>query len=337
MQELGNIIVTLDMLRPHPRNEEHYGVAVADDVMVTSIKERGVIQKPVITQIDQGEEYYIVSGHRRVDGARKAGIKILSCELVKYDSDEECYYDLLSSNSQRIKSLHEIVKEILALKKLRKQIGCQTEENGDLTNISGDKLANGTENEPCGEYSPVREKEHHSNRELARLSGIDRYLVTSIITVFDDTYRDEFFAAAREKHGKKFSKKSEADLLACWQSLREEVLSGECSVHQAYKSVRGLNQEIAGKPKKEKPAKPKKEKVEVEDSGETVSEFTHSTMEPIEFENCFELLLDFKDQTNSAWGVAREFNSDIESIFLVRADGLYAVVNTESILSALRV
>lgn len=106
----------VEALRPHPLNHRIYaGSTDANDDLVTSVKAKGVLTALLITA--DGE---VISGHRRLDAARRAGLS--DVPVTVYGSDDECDIvdALIHANRQREKDGVIIANEALAL-----------EENGD--------------------------------------------------------------------------------------------------------------------------------------------------------------------------------------------------------------
>lgn len=62
--------VPLDAIRPHPKNIRHN--ATADDELVASIKEQGLLQPLVVIPGDDEDPWLLIAGHRRLDGLKQA-------------------------------------------------------------------------------------------------------------------------------------------------------------------------------------------------------------------------------------------------------------------------
>lgn len=76
----------LDEIRPHPRNIRHD--AVADDEMVASIEEIGVLEPLIVAPAGDGDGYVLIAGHRRLDGCHKAG-RTSAPAIVRLDLTDE--------------------------------------------------------------------------------------------------------------------------------------------------------------------------------------------------------------------------------------------------------
>lgn len=107
--------IQINQLKPHPRNNEFFDDIVGDkwQDFLQSIKTSGVIEPIVITQ-----DSVIVSGHQRVRACKELGIDTVTCEVKIYQDDDEILYDMLNSNSYRIKEIPSLAKRICIVNKL---------------------------------------------------------------------------------------------------------------------------------------------------------------------------------------------------------------------------
>jgi len=114
--EVGLVLLStrpISDLRPSPENDELYRPIDTSDPdfveLVKSIKADG-IKEPLVVTIDG----YVVSGHRRLAAARKAGLKVVPCrvEPIRRSDDLDAFVRLLAVfNKQRVKSLDEKLRE----------------------------------------------------------------------------------------------------------------------------------------------------------------------------------------------------------------------------------
>lgn len=73
----------LDAIQEHPRNLRHD--AIADDAMVQSIREHGLLVPIVVAPVDnRTDRFELIDGHRRMDGLRKAG-HTTAPAVIRYD------------------------------------------------------------------------------------------------------------------------------------------------------------------------------------------------------------------------------------------------------------
>jgi ParB-like chromosome segregation protein Spo0J len=92
-------------LRPHPRNAAIYGDQ-ADSELVESIRAKGVLTPLLITRAG-----IVISGHRRLDAARKASLAAVPVTLYGSEDELDILGALLESNKQRAKTNEQIGRE----------------------------------------------------------------------------------------------------------------------------------------------------------------------------------------------------------------------------------
>lgn len=104
-------------LRAHPKNDEIYSDE-AEDWFVNNVRENGVLEPVVITSdshfVDDDVEV-IISGHRRVDAAEKAGLDEIPVRFVSYNSAADELEALVDFNQQREKNFSQKMREALEL------------------------------------------------------------------------------------------------------------------------------------------------------------------------------------------------------------------------------
>jgi ParB/RepB/Spo0J family partition protein len=86
-------------LRPHPKNPR---IGMRNDVVdaiAASIADAGFHDRHAITVRDFENAYQIVSGHHRVEAAKKAGVESVPAWIVNID-DDQAYMSLASDNAQ---------------------------------------------------------------------------------------------------------------------------------------------------------------------------------------------------------------------------------------------
>lgn len=102
-------------LRPHPANHLIYGDN-ADEDLVNSIRENGVLSPLLVTTAG-----ILVSGHRRLDAARRAGldeVPVIRCEKT---DELEVEALLIEANKQRQKNAEQIGREYVRLKEIEEE------------------------------------------------------------------------------------------------------------------------------------------------------------------------------------------------------------------------
>ena len=86
-------------LRRHPKNVRRSYDGI--DELADSIKERGIMQNMTVVEDPADKGYYlVVIGNRRLEAARKAGLKTCPCSVVKM-SESEQIATMLLENMQR--------------------------------------------------------------------------------------------------------------------------------------------------------------------------------------------------------------------------------------------
>lgn len=113
-QQPGQVsILPLAAIWPCPQNDDLYKPVRLDDPefldLVASVREIG-LQEPIVVTTD----YMVLSGHRRREACKQAGIALVPCRIVPIrSSDPRCLRLLREFNRQRVKSFDEILREQL--------------------------------------------------------------------------------------------------------------------------------------------------------------------------------------------------------------------------------
>lgn len=91
--------IPIDKLVAHPRNIRRE--AIADEETIASIQSNGILQ--AITVVEQDDNYLIIAGHRRLDGARKAGLTTVPA-MIRLDlvTEEQHIEAMAIENVQRV-------------------------------------------------------------------------------------------------------------------------------------------------------------------------------------------------------------------------------------------
>lgn len=190
-----------EALTPHPKNDEIYGDE-APDWFVESIKEKGVREPVVVTKeshFEEGKEV-IVSGHRRVDAAKEAGLDSIPIRVEEYETAARELEALVDYNQQREKNFSQKMREALELESVeRSQAKGRQGTRTDLDQNFGES-----------EWGSTAEK-------VAEMVGFGN----------QETYRQ-----ARKVWMKK------ADGYDWAEELVESLNEGEESVYGAYKEVK---------------------------------------------------------------------------------------------------
>lgn len=92
--------VPLDTIQPHPKNIRHN--AAADDELVASILDQGLLQPLVVIPGDDQGTWLLIAGHRRLDGLKQAGYTFAPV-VVRHDltTEAEQIAAMLVENGRR--------------------------------------------------------------------------------------------------------------------------------------------------------------------------------------------------------------------------------------------
>jgi hypothetical protein len=106
--------LSIDEISPSLANTLIYRPVRSDDPAILelaqSIREHGILEPLIVTQ-----DRIIVSGHRRYTAALLAGLDKVPCRILPMASTDPRFTDLLTTcNQQRVKTLDEFMREIIA-------------------------------------------------------------------------------------------------------------------------------------------------------------------------------------------------------------------------------
>lgn len=96
----------IDELTPHPKNFEIYGQESVTDDLLASVKSKGVMVPLTITS-----ENVIISGHRRYEAAKMAGLEIVPVGIATFESELDELEAIIEFNRQREKTFVQKMKE----------------------------------------------------------------------------------------------------------------------------------------------------------------------------------------------------------------------------------
>jgi len=101
-QYANNELITISVDKLKPFKDHPYQVNDNDETnrLVESIKEKGVLTPIIIRPLENTDEFEVISGHRRLYAAQKAGITELSA-FVHNISRDEAVVEMVDSNIQR--------------------------------------------------------------------------------------------------------------------------------------------------------------------------------------------------------------------------------------------
>ena len=102
-------VVSLEALRPHPRNHAIYGDD-ADPELVASVRERGILAPLLVTY-----DGLIIAGHRRWTAAQLAGLAAVPVVEFGRRDETDILEALVESNRQRVKTNEQAAREFEVL------------------------------------------------------------------------------------------------------------------------------------------------------------------------------------------------------------------------------
>lgn len=219
------INVPIGDLRPHPRQAHVYGETIVDVAFVESIKRTGVLQMPVVKVDDEEWGFVIISGHRRVEAAKQAGLTHIDCEVRSYETAEDEEYDLIIANKTRKKSPKQILAEIRTLT----QISCQKLPEFYKEVADEDTVSKGENTDRSFA------KQKLSDTEIARITGLPRLTVSAYTAIFDPEYRTEVIAEFIRWGVRPEEAAKQVNTL--WNSQIPRIESGELSLREVYMAL----------------------------------------------------------------------------------------------------
>lgn len=143
----------IDALKNHPLSDAIYGTAVGDDLL-ESIRTLGVLQ-PILVVKDTLE---IISGNSRVKAARSLGHEVIQGTYFSSGNDLEIQQAVLESNSQRIKTNEQKIREYKARKTIESELTLQRRAKANpeaKPSKAATRAANGDAREKAAKKSGV--------------------------------------------------------------------------------------------------------------------------------------------------------------------------------------
>lgn len=104
-------------LKPHPKNEEIYGVNEDISDLVQKIKKSGRVHTMTVNS-----EGVVLAGHRRLKACIELGIETVNAEIVDFDTPEEEIEFIVLDNHQREKTVEQKAKEARVLKEVESEL-----------------------------------------------------------------------------------------------------------------------------------------------------------------------------------------------------------------------
>ena len=116
--------VDIDLIQPNPRQPRKHFDQEALDELISSIKEIGILQPPVVRQTNKGT-YELIMGERRYRAAKAVGLKKIPV-IIRQTSDNELLREALIENIHR--SQLNALEEAAAYSQLLNDFACTHEE-----------------------------------------------------------------------------------------------------------------------------------------------------------------------------------------------------------------
>jgi N6-adenosine-specific RNA methylase IME4 len=115
-------VLGVDELKPHPKNPR---IGMREDVIeaiAASVREHGFHDRHAITVRKTREGYQIISGHHRVEAAKRSGLDAVPAWVIEMD-DDQAYMAIAMDNAQGEMSLVELAIHAAGVKSARGRDG----------------------------------------------------------------------------------------------------------------------------------------------------------------------------------------------------------------------
>ena len=199
----NNTVITVNANKLKPFKDHPYQVNANEDMdrLVESIKEKGVLTPLIIRPLENTDEFEVISGHRRLYAAQKAGRTELPA-FVHNISRDEAVVEMVDSNIQR--------ENILPSEKAKayKMKNDALKRQGERTDLTSRQVG-----EKLWSISAVAENASDSERQ------IQRYIrLTNLIPEFLEKVDEEKIALTPAVEISYLSEQQQYDLLETMES-----------------------------------------------------------------------------------------------------------------------
>lgn len=258
--------IPIENILPNQQNEQIFSFAEHYEELTESVKIHGILSPLTVTECVPGS-YVLISGHRRLEAAKLAGLTTVPCEIFPPMSPEMELFLLFAYNVGRGLKLAFKVKFFLAAKQIidqkRKSLIPEHLQSQDLEK-SGSVFTEHADAESDSFGQIVAEMFGLSEQDIqglryvevmTKITGIRHKEQLVLTRVFDTNYSAKLFEKAAKIPGIK--QKALSDLGSNWQLLRDQVLSGAVDIQEADKQVQRLGKQLesmmadAGKSKRQ--------------------------------------------------------------------------------------
>lgn len=134
-------------LKPHPKNEEIYGVNEDISDLVEKIRKSGRVHTMTVNS-----KGIVLAGHRRLKACIELGIETVNVEITDFDTPEEEIEFIVLDNLQREKTVEQKAKEARALKEVESELA--KKRQGDRNDI----VPNSAQSIEGKDYGKARDK-----------------------------------------------------------------------------------------------------------------------------------------------------------------------------------
>ena len=215
----NNTVITVNANKLKPFKDHPYQVNANEDMdrLVESIKGKGVLTPLIIRPLENTDEFEVISGHRRLYAAQKAGITELPA-FVHNISRDEAVVEMVDSNIQR--------ENILPSEKPKayKMKNDALKRQGERTDLTSRQVG-----EKLWSISAVAENASDSERQ------IQRYIrLTNLIPEFLEKVDEEKIALTPAVEISYLSEQQQYDLL---ETMESEDCSPSLSQAQQMKKL----------------------------------------------------------------------------------------------------
>lgn len=182
--------LALSKIIDHPINASIYRDNF-DDELVESVRQNGVLS-PIVVCKHPGGSYVCLSGHRRRQAAKLAGLTEVPCLMYREDLPEwQQVLIIVESNRQREKTVEMLARETEALAKAKEQ---QAKERLKTRKKAVD--------EPCKDFNKAAGEPGRAMEQAARETGIGSHVTAKkaieVVAKIDELEKAGETAAAEE-------------------------------------------------------------------------------------------------------------------------------------------
>ena len=260
--------VKIGSIHPFPNQYEIYGFFVPENekALIDSVRDVGILTPITITPVALFKEFYeqdggpvpdyiCISGHRRLEAAKNAGLDAVPAIIKVYDDIDDAELDFFVQNFNREKTKAQRIEEFLRLKTVLNKVANLKKINNlkhslidldtSLARVLGDvNLSSLFEYEESLDTYGI----------LKKITGLSEYEQTMLNIVLNDEYIDKEMT----KLGKRGVKQSKIDALyEDVIALRQAYRNGTITLYSAADQIKQEIADLNGKAKKREKRAPR--------------------------------------------------------------------------------